>query len=66
MFIGASDLLAAKRDELEAYRIHATSVRDYWIARSDLERAIGRKLQQPGTVSAEPAQSPAALSHGGD
>jgi cobalt-zinc-cadmium efflux system outer membrane protein len=66
MFIGASDLLAAKRDELEAYRIHATSVRDYWIARSDLERAIGRKLQQPGAVSAEPAQSPAALSHGGD
>ncbi len=66
MFMGASDLLAAKRDELEAYRIHAASVRDYWNARSDLEHAIGRTLRHPGAVSAEPAQSPADPSHGGD
>ncbi len=57
MFVGTSDLLAAKRDELEAYRIYIASVRDYWIARSDLERAIGRTLDQPATVSAASAES---------
>ncbi|MET0152807.1 MAG: TolC family protein [Candidatus Binatia bacterium] len=70
MFVGASDLLAAKRDELEAYRIYVTSVRDYWVARSDLERAVGWTLKHPQGVSAEPAQSsarpPSHPSHGGN
>jgi cobalt-zinc-cadmium efflux system outer membrane protein len=48
MFVGAVDLLAAKRDELEAERTYVTSVRDYWIARADLERAVGRTLPANG------------------
>jgi cobalt-zinc-cadmium efflux system outer membrane protein len=48
MFVGAVDLLAAKRDELEAERAYVTSARDYWIARADLERAVGRTLPSNG------------------
>jgi outer membrane protein, heavy metal efflux system len=60
MFIGAFDVLAAKRDEIEAYRAYVTSVRDYWVARSDLERALGRRLAVAFNASelAEPSAPP--------
>jgi len=48
MFVGAADLLAAKRDELEAQRTYVRSLRDYWLARADLERAVGRALPADG------------------
>jgi cobalt-zinc-cadmium efflux system outer membrane protein len=48
MFVGAADLLAAKRDELAAQRTCVTSLRDYWVARADLERAVGRSLSPNG------------------
>src|SRR5207249_7216953 len=68
MLIGAFDVLAAKRDEIEAYRAYVTSVRDYWVARSDLERALGRRLtvasnaSKPAepTAPTEPTSPPAA------
>jgi cobalt-zinc-cadmium efflux system outer membrane protein len=59
MLVGAFDLLGAKRDELEAYRIYVTSVRDYWIARSDLERAVGWTLEHPMGARAQPDRYPA-------
>jgi cobalt-zinc-cadmium efflux system outer membrane protein len=69
MFVGASDVLAAKRDELEADRIYVMSVRDYWIARCDLERAVGRTLGPPHEAPAESPRSatepPTRPSHGG-
>ena len=39
MLLGASQLLAAKQNELSAYREFIEALRDYWIARADLERA---------------------------
>lgn len=44
MLIGVYQLLIAKREEAHAYRDAIAALRDYWIARSDLERAIGGKL----------------------
>ncbi len=44
MLVGAFDLLLAKRDEVEAYREYVETVRDYWIARADLEHAVGGRL----------------------
>jgi len=38
------DLLLAKQNEISAERGYIDAVRDYWIARSDLERAIGGRL----------------------
>ena len=44
MLIGVYQLIQAKQTELESYRQYIEAVRDYWIARSDLERAVGRRL----------------------
>jgi cobalt-zinc-cadmium efflux system outer membrane protein len=44
MLLGPYQLLTAKQNEVTAYREYIEAVRDYWIARADLERAIGTRL----------------------
>lgn len=44
MLLGVYQLLLAKQNEINSYREYIESVRDYWIARADLERAIGTRL----------------------
>jgi outer membrane protein, heavy metal efflux system len=48
MLIGVYQLIQAKQNEFEAYREYIESLRDYWIARSDLERAVGARVGAPG------------------
>lgn len=48
MLKGAYDLLLAKQAEVVAERGYVESWRDYWIARTELERAVGGRL--PGVV----------------
>ena len=50
MQIGLYELLSAKKEQIEAYRAYIGSVRDYWMARAELERAMG------GRVGALPAR----------
>jgi len=38
------DLLLAKQNEILAERGYIGALRDYWIARADLERAVGGRL----------------------
>ena len=45
MLKGAYDLLQAKANEAAAERSYIEAWRDYWIARADLERAVGGKLR---------------------
>jgi len=45
MQAGAFALMSAKKMELDAEREYIESWRDYWIARAELERAAGGKLQ---------------------
>jgi cobalt-zinc-cadmium efflux system outer membrane protein len=44
MLLGPYQLLEAKRDEVGAYREYIEALRDYWILRSELERASGGGL----------------------
>ena len=44
MLLGVYQLLNAKQNEVNAYREYIEVVRDYWIARSDLEHAVGARL----------------------
>lgn len=44
MLMDTFDLLAAKRAESDAYRAYLTTIRDYWITRAELERAVGGGL----------------------
>ena len=44
MLKGAYDLLVAKQNEVAAERSYIEAWRDYWIARAELERAVGGNL----------------------
>ena len=44
MLLGAYQFLAAKQNEVNAYREFIEALRDYWIARTDLERAVGAAI----------------------
>ena len=48
MLLGLPQLLAAKQGEIAAWRDYLDSVRDYWVARAELERAVGGALEQHG------------------
>lgn len=72
MLIGQFELLAAKRDEYEAYQSYLESVRDYWLARVDLARAVGAKLPSDARIGDStaaairlPDKAPAMNMHGG-
>lgn len=47
MLRGAYDLLLAKQNEVAAERTYIEAWRDYWIAHTELERAVGGKLPGP-------------------
>ena len=44
MLKGTYDLLLARQGEAEVNRAYVESCRDYWIARVQLERAVGGRL----------------------
>jgi len=64
MLLGVYQLIQAKQGEFDAYREYIEALRDYWIARSDLERAVGGRVgappraattvQSPGTTTVAP------------
>ena len=54
MLLGAYQLLAAKQNEVSAYREFIEALRDYWIARADLERAIAAAIPS-GIPTAAPS-----------
>jgi cobalt-zinc-cadmium efflux system outer membrane protein len=58
MLKGAYDLLLAKQSEVTTERAYIEAWRDYWIARTRLERAVGGRLDAG-------AASPAASNEGG-
>ena len=47
MLLGVYQLLGAKQAETHAYREYIEATRDYWIARVDVERAVGGRLAPP-------------------
>ncbi|MGH8121453.1 MAG: TolC family protein, partial [Rudaea sp.] len=53
MLVGVFELFAAKRAEFDAYQGYLDALRDYWIARADLERAVGACLPSDAAVSTE-------------
>ncbi len=57
MLIGTFQLLQAKRDEVDAYRGYIEVFRDYWNARTDLERAVNGGLMAGEMGPRSPAES---------
>jgi cobalt-zinc-cadmium efflux system outer membrane protein len=58
MLVGVFDLIRAKQDEYDAYQLYLEAIRDYWLARVDLSRAVGGHL--PGDLPVLPDAAPAA------
>jgi outer membrane protein, heavy metal efflux system len=56
MLVGIFQLLQAKREQIEAGQLYIESLRDYWVDRSELERAVGTDLGE-GTKEAAPPSS---------
>lgn len=54
MGLGVDRLLENKRQELQAYSNYTLSLRDYWIARVQLDRALGGKLYKVFSFESEP------------
>jgi cobalt-zinc-cadmium efflux system outer membrane protein len=44
MFIGAYELLATRSEQIEVEEEYIEALRDYWVARAELERAVGGRL----------------------
>jgi len=55
MQVGVFQLLQAKRDEVRAERGAVDALRDYWMARARLERAIAARLPAEPASSHEPS-----------
>lgn len=62
MLLGVYQLLQAKQTEFDTYREYIEALRDYWIARSDLERAVGTRLPGPSRTAPGAKQPPASPS----
>lgn len=65
MLIGVYELLLAKQNQINAGREYIETLRDYWIAVSDLEPAVGGRLiavaestKQPSQRGAQPDDKP--------
>lgn len=52
MLIGVFELVQAKAMELDAYQGYLEAVRDYWLARTELARAVGGRLPSESTATA--------------
>lgn len=67
MFVGVFDLLEAREEQIDAGRDYIESLAEYWAARTELERVIGRRLPtgmlRPSSVG-EPKQPPMTHHHG--
>lgn len=53
MLIGIFELLETKQDEYDSYQGYLEVVRDYWLARTDLARAVGNTLPSSAHVGKE-------------
>ena len=58
MLLGVYALIQVKQNEVNAYREYIEAVRDYWIARGDVEHAIGGALPVVDSGPAAPLPSP--------
>ncbi|MEO6028279.1 MAG: TolC family protein [Candidatus Binatia bacterium] len=68
MLAGVFQLLQAKRNEIDTGRRYVEALTDYWVARTELERAVGGELTLasapvPSAPAAEPTPVPADHHH---
>ncbi len=69
MIIGVFELIQAKRQEYDAYQSYLEAIRDYWLARTDLMRAVGARLPSEsagsGALPTKNTEAPVQRAGGG-
>ena len=60
MQMGLFHLVAAKREQIQAYSGYISALAEYWRARAELERAIGGPLDRPVETTSGHGQEPAS------
>lgn len=68
MLVGAFELIQSKQQAYDAYQAYLEALRDYWLARVELSRAVGDRL--PATEATTPTEDPTRFmqrpaAHGG-
>ena len=63
MAIGVFQLLQAKRDQIETGRVYVETLRDYWLARAEIEQLLAGRLSPGSNAQAE--RSGALAAHAG-
>lgn len=70
MLIGQFELLQARQQEFDAYQGYLEALRDYWLARTELGRAVGAQLPSSASIGDDtvgplvlPDTAPAAMHH---
>jgi cobalt-zinc-cadmium efflux system outer membrane protein len=58
MQVGLYELLAAKQAQIQSVRSYIETVRDYWVARAELERALGGRIPAAPPAAPHPAPTP--------
>lgn len=68
MLVGIFQLLEAKKDEIDAGREYVEAITEYWVARAELEHAVGGrlKLAVPAPSAVPPPAPPATRPAGSD
>lgn len=56
--VGAFELLLTRQQEVDAYQGYIEAVRDYWLARIELARAVGARLPSDDAANAAPIDMP--------
>ena len=59
MLVGVYDLLVSKQTQVQTARQYVAATRDFWLAWTDLERAVGTRVPFPVPDSAPNAPSDA-------
>jgi len=66
MAIGVFQLLQAKRDQIETGRAYVETLRDYWLARAEIEQLLAGRLSPGSSAQAERGGAVAAHAGPGD
>jgi cobalt-zinc-cadmium efflux system outer membrane protein len=52
MAVGVFQLLSARRDQVETGRAYVETLRDYWVARAELEQLLAGRFTRPSEPTA--------------
>jgi cobalt-zinc-cadmium efflux system outer membrane protein len=66
MLVGVYDLLLARQAQVQTARQYVSASKDFWIAWTDLERAVGGKIPVPAATSDKAPDEPAPSHQHGD